>query len=128
MIKSPITDFDKLCNKLTDINSIRKTGKSKNDIQQEAIQLWTNTYKNRREELQLFLDRKIEPRTTKSVITSFFQPITKEQVKTLKPTEVSSSAENVSTKPATNTSVPTDPPSVPTDPTSVPTDPTSVPN
>ena len=57
IVKNPISDFDRVTNKLWEKNVILNLGKNRGAIQKEALELWTAKYKNDQEKmgLQCFL-------------------------------------------------------------------------
>ena len=46
IVKNPISDFDKVTNKLWEKNVILNLGKNRGAVQKEAVELWTAKYKN----------------------------------------------------------------------------------
>ena len=64
MVEKPITDFDRVTNKLWQTNMHRGLGKSKQQVQQDARELWTTKYKGGRDNtgLKCFLAANIKPK------------------------------------------------------------------
>ena len=73
IVKNPISDFDKVTNKLWGKNMILNLGKNRGAIQKEAVEMWTAKYKNDQDKigLQCFLAGKVTPIKP---IKSFFVP------------------------------------------------------
>ena len=73
IVKNPISDFDRVTNKLWEKNVILNLGKNRGAIQKEAVELWTAKYKNDQDKigLQCFLAGKVTPIKH---IKSFFVP------------------------------------------------------
>ncbi len=65
MVVNPISDFDRVTNKLWQTNMHRDLGKSKQQVQQDARELWSTKYKGGRDKtgFNCFLAAKIEPQT-----------------------------------------------------------------
>ena len=79
IVKNPISDFDKVTNKLWEKNVILNLGKNRGAVQKEAVELWTARYKNYQDKtgLQCFLAAKVTPIKP---IKSFFMPQEKVKV------------------------------------------------
>ena len=71
MVENPITDFDRVTNKLWQTNMHRGLGKSKQQVQQDARELWTTKYKGGRDNtgLKCFLAANIKPKPVKTFFT-----------------------------------------------------------
>ena len=79
IVKNPISDFDKVTNKLWEKNVILNLGKNRGAVQKEAVELWAAKYKNNQDKtgLQCFLEAKVTPIKP---IKSFFMPQEKVKV------------------------------------------------
>ena len=79
IVKNPISDFDKVTNKLWGKNMILNLGWNRGAVQKEAVELWTAKYKSNQDKigLQCFLAAKVTPIKP---IKSFFMPQQKVKV------------------------------------------------